>query len=215
MGRLRDELPHARTVVELDPLSARYNANLGYVYDLMALDDLAIAQHRRAIDLDPSIYMPHFFLGAAYGHMRRFEAAIAECEISCRLSNRNSRTLGGLAWLYGETGRVDEARSLMEELTTRSRSAYVPPFAMAAACRGTRDVEQQLTWLEKGVEDRDLQIVSILKVEPALAQYGHPRFRALLRKMNMEPECEPHSRCAIDIDSSQVNMSPMLHRIEG
>jgi len=86
------------------------------------------------------------------------------------------------------------------------------PVQLGGGIRDTATVE---TWLEKGVEDRDLQIVSILKVEPALAQYGHPRFRALLRKMNLDPECEPHSRCAIDIDSSQADMSPTLHRIDG
>ena len=185
MGRLDDELPHAGKVVELDPLSSRYNANLGYVYDLTRHYELAIAQHRRAIDLDPSIYMPHFFLSAAYGHMGCLEEAIAECETSCQLSGRNSRTLGGLAWLYGKAGRRDEAGALLRELTTRSRSSYVPPFAMAAACRGTGDVDQQLEWLEKGVEDRDLQIVSILQVEPALAEHRHPRYQALLRKMNL------------------------------
>jgi hypothetical protein len=41
-------------------------------------------------------------------------------------------------------------------------------------------------WMEKGVEDRDLQIVSILKVEPALAQYGHPRFQATTTKDELE-----------------------------
>lgn len=185
MGRLDDEIPEARKVVELDPLSPRYNANLGYVYDLTEQYELAIAQHRRAIDLDPSIYMPHFFLSAAYGHMGRPEEGIVECELACQLSGRNSRTLGGLAWLYGAAGRQDDARVLLMELMTRSRSRYVPPFAMATACRGTGDLDQRLDWLEKGVEDRDLQIVSILRVEPVLAEPGHPRFEALLRSMNL------------------------------
>ncbi len=185
MGRLQEELPEARRVVELDPLSARYNANLGYVYDLSGEHELAIAQHRRAIDLDPSIYMPHFFLSAAYGHIGRFQEAIAEVETACKLSGRNSRTLGGLAWLYGQAGRRDDALAVLNELTTRSHSSYVPPFAMAAACRGTGDLDQRLEWLEKGVEDRDLQIVSILKVEPVLAEQGHPRYQALLRRMNL------------------------------
>jgi tetratricopeptide (TPR) repeat protein len=74
MGRLEEELPEARRVVELDPLSARYNANLGFVYYLMGRHDLAIAQNGRAIDLDPSMYMPHSFPALTYAHRRTLSA---------------------------------------------------------------------------------------------------------------------------------------------
>jgi hypothetical protein len=46
-----------------------------------------------------------------------------------------------------------------------------------------------LEWLEKGVEERDVLVVSIVKSEPQLlsAVLGHPRYKALLRKMNLKP----------------------------
>jgi non-specific serine/threonine protein kinase len=187
MGRLDEELLEARRAVELDPLSARYNANLGLVYDLAEQYDLAIAQDRRAIDLDPGMHMPYMFLATPYARTGRFEEAIAAAQKACELSGRNARPLGVLAWAYGVTGRQGEARALLEELKAQRRITYVPPFALAAACGGLGDVDQLFEWLEKGIEERDLMTVVTLKPNPVYGRLrGHPRYRALLRKMNLE-----------------------------
>ncbi len=187
MGRFDEELPEARRVVELDPLSPRYNSNLGYVYDVTGQYDLAIGQHRRAMDLDPSMYMPHFLLAIAYAHMGRLEEGTIAAEKACELSARNARALGMLARLYGLAGRHSEARALLKELAEKRRAAYVPPSAMAAACGGLGEVDDALEWLDKGIEERDLLTVCTLKFEPMYANVrGHPRYEVLLRKMHLE-----------------------------
>lgn len=186
MGRLEEELEEARRVVELDPLSARYNANLGYLYDVTGHHDLAIAQHRSAMDLDPSMYMPHVLLALAYGHMGRFEEATAEAQKACDLSRRNARALGILAWASGRAGRQPEARALLKELGVQRRSGYVPPPALATAFQGLGEADNALEWLDKGIEERDLMIVCTLKVEPMHASVrSHQRYEVLLRKMNL------------------------------
>jgi serine/threonine protein kinase/Tfp pilus assembly protein PilF len=189
MGRRDEEVPHARRVVELDPLSSRYNANLGYVYDLTGHFDLAMEQHRRAIDLDPSIFMPHFFLAITHTHKGQLRDAIVEAEKACELGRRNSRTLGLLAMTYGLAGRQDETRALLNELIDRCRTTYVPAFAMVAAYASLEETARCLEWLEKGVDERDLMIVGQLKSERSYTILcGHPRYQALLRKMNLEPQ---------------------------
>jgi hypothetical protein len=41
--------------------------------------------------------------------------------------------------------------------------------------------------MERGIEERDLMMVVTLKPNPAYGQlHGHPRYQALLRKMNLE-----------------------------
>ncbi len=70
----------------------------------------------------------------------------------------------------------------------RSRTIYVPPYAMAAIYRGLGEIDEALEWLEKGVDERDLIIVGGLKSEPRYTiMRGHPRYQALLRKMNLAP----------------------------
>lgn len=187
MGRLDEALFEARRVVELDPLSARYNTALGYVYAARGQHDLAIAHYRHAMDLDPGMYLPHYALALAYGHMGRLEETTAAAQEACELSGRNAPMLGLLAWAYGQAGRQGEARVLLDELTTRRCTTYLQPLAMILAHRGLGEMDRVLDWLEKAVEERDVNIVLTLKFEPVYAPlHGHPRYQALLRKMNLE-----------------------------
>ena len=137
------------------------------------------------MDLDPNMYQPHFVLAATYGHAGRPEEAIAEAQKAYELSGRNARMVGTLAWAYGLAGRRGEARALLKELTIQRRTTYVPASAMILAHRSLGEVDQVLEWPEKGVEERDLMIVCHLKLEPVLTVHGHPRYQALLRKMNL------------------------------
>jgi non-specific serine/threonine protein kinase len=188
MGRLEEALSQLRRAVELDPLSATYNTNLAYLYYAMGQYDLAIAQYHRAMDLDPGWHFPHWLLAIAHAHMGRFEEAIAAAQKACELWGRNAATLGILGFAYGLAGRRSEARALLEELMAQGRTTYVSPYAMAAVYRGLGELDQALEWLEKGVEERDQMVVHGLKSEPRYIPFhGHPRYQALLRKMNLPP----------------------------
>jgi len=186
-GRLEEAIVQLQRVVELDPLSANYNVSLAHVYYLAAQYDLAIAQYQRAMDLDPSWYVPHWMLAVAYEGMGRLDEAIAEGQKAHDLSGRDGASLGVLGLAYGLAGRHSEARALLDELVTRRRTTYVPALAIAAIYRGLGEAAHALEWLEKGVEERDMLTVGCLKIEPRyIPLHGHPRFQALLRRLNLE-----------------------------
>jgi serine/threonine protein kinase/tetratricopeptide (TPR) repeat protein len=188
IGRLDEALSQLRRAVELDPLSALYNSLLAHLYHVSGQDDNAIVQHQRAIDLDPGWYFPHWLLAIAYAHMGRLDEEIAEAQKACELSGRNAPTLGILGMAYGLAGLRNEAQAVLEELITQGRTTYVPPAALAAVYRGLGEVDQALEWLEKGVEERDMFAVGGFKCEPRyILLRGHPRYQALLRKMNLQP----------------------------
>jgi serine/threonine protein kinase/Flp pilus assembly protein TadD len=188
MGRLDEASSQLRRAMELDPLSTLYNAIMAYLSYARGQYDLAIVQQRFAMDLDPSSYFPHWLLAVEYEHIGRFDEAIAEAQKACELSGRNAPALGILGMAYGLASRSSEARVILDELTSKRRTTYVPPFAIAAVYRGLGEMDQGLEWLEKGVEERDVTVVSGLKSEPRYSPlHGHPRFQALLRKMNLEP----------------------------
>jgi serine/threonine-protein kinase len=188
IGRLDEAMSQFQRAVELDPLSATYNTLLGYLSYVRGQFDLGVVQQRRAMDLDPGWYVPHWLLAIAYGHVGRNDEAIAAAEKACELSGRNAPTLGVLGLAYGRAGRRGDAQALLEELTTQRRTTYVPPYAMAAIYRGLGEVAQAFQWLEKGIDERDMVVVTALKTEPGYNPLrGHPRYQALLRKMNLEP----------------------------
>ena len=188
MGRMEEELVAAQRAVELDPLSPRYNSCLAYVFSLAGQFNQAIEQCRRAMDLAPDMYQPHFILAVTYQHAGRTEESIAEFKKAYELSVCNARVTGVLARHQGEAQRQGEARALLNQLMAQCRKTYVPAYAMLSAYLGTGEFDQAFEWLEKAVDERDLMVVCHLKLEPSWSIFRqHPRYQALLRKMNLEP----------------------------
>jgi serine/threonine protein kinase/Flp pilus assembly protein TadD len=188
LGRVEQALTEMRRALELDPLDPFANAVVGYLLHATRQFEPAIAQLQHAIDLDPTFFFPHWFLSAVNVHHGRFDEAIAAAEKANELSGGNALTLGALGSAYGRAGRTAEARQLLEELTTRRRSTYVPASALAFVHAGLGERDECLEWIAKGVEERDPIVVTALKIAPTYDRLrSHPAYQALLRKMNLEP----------------------------
>jgi len=188
MGRLDEALSQMQRAVELDPLSAAASSTLAYLHYARGEHDLAIAQYRRAMELDSGWYFPHYLLAATHTHMGNLQEALAEAQTAYELSGHNAIILGLLGYMYGLAGRHSEARALLDDLIAQGRTTYVSTYAVASIYFGLGEEEQAFDWYEKAVEERDLNPVCALKTEPLyMRYYGHPRYHALLRKMNLEP----------------------------
>ena len=82
----------------------------------------------------------------------------------------------------GETKRKEQSMML-----AKARLHYVNPTHIAGAYIGLGDKNQVLSWLERGFEERDEEMVW-MKVAPDLDFVRfEPRFQALLRRMNLAP----------------------------
>ncbi len=76
----------------------------------------AATEFKRIIDFDPNWWAGHFFLGAAYLQLKRYEDAVAELQKSVELTNRRGRSLSFLGYAYGMMGERNEAQSILKEL---------------------------------------------------------------------------------------------------
>jgi len=188
LGRVEQALTEMRRALELDPLDPFYNSLLGYLLHSTGQFEPAVAQLQHAIDLDPTFFFPYWFLSSVYALKGQLEEAIAAGEKANELSGRHALTLGALGACYGRAGRAAEARQILEELTARRRSTYVPSTALAWAHVGVGELDESLEWTARGVEERDPTVVTALKSAPIFGRSrSHPVFQALLRKMNLEP----------------------------
>jgi len=187
-GRVGQALAEIRRALELDPLDPFFNSLSGHLIYSLRQFEPAIEQLQRAVDLDPTFPFSYWFLSITYAQSGQFEEAIAAAEKANQFSRGNALTLGTLGSLYGRAGRTSEARQVLEVLTARRRSDYVPASALAIVYRGLGERQESLEWIAKGIEERDPIIVTALKPSPTYDSVrSHPAYKALLRKMNLEP----------------------------
>jgi adenylate cyclase len=75
---------------------------------------------------------------------------------------------------------------IARELEEQSRTRYVAPYHLAYVYTGLGEYDRAIGWLERAFELRSGAVYGIrgsFLFEPLR---GHPRFQALLRKMNLD-----------------------------
>jgi serine/threonine-protein kinase len=182
-GKSAKGLAEARRAQQLDPVSAIIsNVVTRHLYwgrDYAA----ALEQGRRSLELDPGLGIAHLNTALVYLQLNRPGEAIAELEPFVGRAAVYDEKLG---YSYAVAGRRPDAERILASLNERSRREYVPAYSRAFIYVGLGDKEQALTWLERGYENRDWGLRE-LKVDPALDPLrSEPRFKALLRRVNLE-----------------------------
>src|SRR5438552_3523827 len=184
MGRTSESIAEMNRAHDLDPLSISMNFSLGWRLYMAREYDQAIEQLRNTIDMDPAFVLPHLVLGQAYEQKKAYDQAIAELRRATELSLGSPPVLAALARTLAVSGRITEARNLLEQLQLSKRQ-YVSPFYVAIVYAGLGENERALDWLEKAYADHSNAIV-FLKVDPQLHTLrSYPRFHELQRKLRL------------------------------
>jgi serine/threonine protein kinase/Tfp pilus assembly protein PilF len=187
MRRLDEAVVAAKRVLELDPLSPFGHVQLGVCYQYKRQWSRAIEQHRSALDLDPNYGYAHASLAFACISAGRSEEGIRALEMMEHAPVRSPASIGFLGLICGMIGRRDETRKLLKELEELAAKAYVPPSSFAHIYLALGEIEKCFDWLEKAIEERD-GFAFNLHVQPYFDPlHSHPRYPALLRKMNLQP----------------------------
>ena len=128
----------------------------------------------------------HFLLAAVYANTGRLNEAIVEAETCVNLSGRSTLYLATLSYYYARSGRVAEARRLLEELQGLAKKAYVSPSSFSIAHAGLGDVDKFFVWLNKAVDEFDPFMIHA-HLDPGFDPVRcDPCFQAILRKINLK-----------------------------
>jgi tetratricopeptide (TPR) repeat protein len=139
----------------------------------------------RCIRFDPSYARGHSTLGWAYLKKGRFDEGIAALEKAVALSPGHSLWLAQLGQAYALTGKVGQAREILHHLEELSRRQYVSPYHMAYIHTGLGEPDTAIDWLERAFEERAGAVYGIKGSFLFTSLRWHPRFVALLKKMNL------------------------------
>jgi TolB-like protein/Tfp pilus assembly protein PilF len=182
--RFDEAVDELRRAEELDPLSPIIGTNVGDVFVNARQYDEAIAQYKRVLLLDPNFGYAHQALGWAYGAKGSYPEAITETRKAFEL-NQDPQSLGYLGLWLARSGQREEATKLLGQLKQESTKRYVPGYSVAIIYIGLNEKEEALNWIEKDVNDHSFITVSY-GVSPEFDDLrSEPRFKAMLKRMNL------------------------------
>jgi TolB-like protein/Tfp pilus assembly protein PilF len=169
--------------VELDPLSLINHADLAWDYINARRYDEAIAQCRKAIEIDSHFYLARYYLGEALQLKGQLTEAIVEYRAAVEL-NDDPLALAFLGQAYARAGQKDDAQKIFGRLTEEAKSRYVSRYSLALVRLGLGDKEGAIDALEQALGNGEGADVYIIRVDPFLDDLrGHPRFEALAEKI--------------------------------
>jgi len=183
-GKHDEAFKEAERARELEPLNTRFSALEGQFLLHAGRTDEALARLQATIGLDPNHFLAHMFAATAYIEKGMYPEAIAEARRAVEITNRSvTHPLAVLGYALAKSGDVAQARGVLEELLTASRSRYVSPYGVALLYNALGEHDETMAWLERGYEVRDHKM-NLLKVDPKWANlHGDPQYEDLVRRI--------------------------------
>jgi serine/threonine-protein kinase len=182
LGRHDEALPYVTRAQELDPLSHRTDLAAALLRAGRYEQALPAAEH--AVALDPGYGRGHATLGWVYVKLGRVEEGLAELRQGAELTLGDAMFLAQLGEAYALAGREVEARDVLRRLEERSREEYVTPYYFAYVYTGLGEYDKAIDCLEQALAERSGGLYGIKASFLFEPLRGHPRFVALLKKLN-------------------------------
>jgi tetratricopeptide (TPR) repeat protein len=178
-GRLPEAIATERKAIELDPLSSTDWRSLGrYLTDNRDYRAAGEAL-RRALEIQPESTFGLYNLA----RLQLLEGQGAEALATYRKIDYEAFRLHGIAMAEHTLGQEKESQQALDELVAKHAQEAAYQIAEVFAWRGGKD--RAFEWLERAYQQRDGGLSS-MEVDPLLdSSRGDPRFKALLRKMNL------------------------------
>ncbi len=181
-GRFEKAIEMSRDILAIDPLNSAFSRNLGEGYLRAGRLEEAEETLRNTLELDPLLPFTSILLGYVLLKQSRPEEAL---EAMGKDTLKGSVLELNLGIVYARMGKPEDARRILTDWLARSRNEHVAPYFMALLHFALGDKDSGFEWLEKGFQEHDGWLMEI-KVDYLLEDVrDDPRFRALLKKMNL------------------------------
>jgi TolB-like protein/Tfp pilus assembly protein PilF len=185
MGRFDQAITEARRAADLDPLSIATMWTLARVLNLSGDQLGAIAEMKRSLEIEPTSIRPYFIMGWAYYKIGEVEKAYEALKATIAIGGDNPFKKGFLGHIYAVSGRVDDARLLLNELLEQSKTRFVSAFYIAIVYSGLGEIDAAFEYMDRAYEERS-SYLAYAGVTPFLdGLKGDPRFNLLLQRLGL------------------------------
>ncbi len=183
-GRFTESMREAYTARDLDPLAIISRFSVVFCSYHARRYDEALRFAQATIETEPHNLMMIYGSSFVLSMMGRHDEAIAAALKCVEGMGKASTTLGRLGSAYAEAGNTVAAEGVLAEMDAIASRRYISPYHLALIHCSLGRTESAIDQLEKAYEVNDAKVLW-LGVDPELdALHGHPRFTALLRKLN-------------------------------
>ena len=210
----RDASVHLNRALELDPHDLFARAFLAVLYNWAGRHEEAIAEYRRAVDIDPSALnrtnLAHALFFAGHDDealaelkplrevrppMRRMGQITSEIYLHKRMwkaavdemrgaDDAGAPNRAALGLALGKSGDRAGAMKILEELKERQRSETAGAFHVAIVYLGLGDLDQTFAWLDKALDDHS---VTYIVMDPTFAPlHKDPRFQQFRLRLGVD-----------------------------
>jgi len=178
MARYEEAIAEIKLARSLDPLTALTHAYLGYVLFCARHYDQAIETLENVLEMFPNYRNAHWLLGQVYLGKSMYEEALVEFQ--------KIKTSDWIGITYAKMGKKEEALKILHDRLNASKKRNLRPTSLAMLYFALEERDTGFEWLAKGFEERDSWMPGI-KTDPIFDNIrSDPRYKALLKKMNLE-----------------------------
>jgi serine/threonine-protein kinase len=183
IGRYDDALREIRAARELNPVFVK--SDIATTLLRAGRNEEALEEAQRMARSEPEEPRCQSVLGWALIFDGQTAAGIASLERATALAPGAMLFLSQLGQAFALTGDAPRARAILERLRERAAREFVSPYHFAYVHTGLGEADAALDWLETAFEQRSGPIYGVKGSFLFRSLHGHPRFEALLRKMNL------------------------------
>ncbi len=186
VGRHDEAIREAARARELDPVSLINNTREGALLYLARRYDEARARLQKTLELDPNFWIAQLYLGKVLLEQGKHAEALAAFEKAIEFSRGSAEAISIRGYFYARTGDQEKARAALEQLQILAQQRYVPAYHFALIYGGLGSMDEAVTWLEKGLEDRDVRL-TWLKNEPSWdSSRSDARVLQIIRRVGLD-----------------------------
>jgi DNA-binding winged helix-turn-helix (wHTH) protein/cytochrome c-type biogenesis protein CcmH/NrfG len=185
LGRFDEAVREAQHAVELDPLNVSWRMGVGHMLLLARRHAEAVEQELNVIEMDSQFWLAHWVLGMAYDQLGDVPRAVVALQRADDFSGGNPIARGVLGRALALSGRVDEGRGILQDITLRNAREEAPADAVGIVYAGLGNLDAAFDWFERAAREGSY-LLSFLNVSPLFDSFrSHERFSTLQRLMRL------------------------------
>jgi TolB-like protein/DNA-binding SARP family transcriptional activator/Tfp pilus assembly protein PilF len=185
MGRHEEAIAQRTIARDLDPADGVANSGLGVTLLIAGRTRAAFEHIHRAVELDSTYWQAFMHLGVAQQMSDNLDAAVRAFERARATGGASPKPRAGLAGALAKSGRVTEAREIVEVLQAEAARDGVHAPIVAVALLALSDTAGALGWLERSYQQHHPDLLNTL-VDPRLKPLQtHPRFVSIRRRIGL------------------------------